>query len=416
VAGGSRLLAIGLGSAALVTAVAWRAQAPQVQHATVPLGQLVVELWRNPVDGEVAFQFQGSHDWTILRRRTLYDLIEGRLSNVTVYLTAADAWKKIQHWYGLMPEHVDAALSGGDSVARPQLMEVPKLDRATRGYLYARDFGTDTGRLRKAAHFPVPAPGPTLAGLQLADVSLLQSRGPGRLVDIGYVAYLVYSADPDRIGTGERLLGLDAASPRSGWGGSYRDFFVRSRTRLVGSGYDARQTSDGRVILRYHGSYVLVAPNWDLPLSQLRAVLSKIGRSRIPSACSSFQVSTSRGGMVEKVNLAEKLALVDERWSPKIVAELNDAHVKVVKLDGEFVWHHHDDEDELFLVVSGRLRMQLRDGDVVLEPGELIVVPKGVEHCPFAEGETHVVLIEPKTTLNTGNVRSERTVEQLERL
>jgi mannose-6-phosphate isomerase-like protein (cupin superfamily) len=120
--------------------------------------------------------------------------------------------------------------------------------------------------------------------------------------------------------------------------------------------------------------------------------------------------------MIEKVNLAEKLSLFDERWSPKIVADLNDEHVKVVKLDGEFLWHHHDDEDELFLVVSGRLRMQFRDRDVVLEPGELIVVPKGVEHCPLAEGETHVVLIEPKTTLNTGHVRNERTVEQLERL
>jgi mannose-6-phosphate isomerase-like protein (cupin superfamily) len=120
--------------------------------------------------------------------------------------------------------------------------------------------------------------------------------------------------------------------------------------------------------------------------------------------------------VLEKVNLAEKLALFDERWSPKIVAELNDTHVTIVKVDGEFVWHHHDDEDELFLVVSGRLRMQLRDGDVVLEPGELIVVPRGVEHCPLAEGETHVVLIEPKTTLNTGNVRGERTVEHLNRV
>ena len=120
--------------------------------------------------------------------------------------------------------------------------------------------------------------------------------------------------------------------------------------------------------------------------------------------------------MVDKVNLVEKLALFDEPWSPKIVAELNDAYVKVVKFENEFVWHHHDDEDELFLVVAGRLRMQFRDGDVVVEPGELVVVPKGVEHCPLAEGETHVVLIEPKTTLNTGNVRNERTVEQLERL
>ena len=120
--------------------------------------------------------------------------------------------------------------------------------------------------------------------------------------------------------------------------------------------------------------------------------------------------------MIDKVNLAQKLSLFDEPWSPKIVAELNDAHVKVVKLDGEFVWHHHDDEDELFLVVAGRLRMEFRDGDVVLEPGELIVVPKGVDHRPVAEGETHVVLIEPKTTLNTGNVRNERTIEQLDRL
>ncbi len=120
--------------------------------------------------------------------------------------------------------------------------------------------------------------------------------------------------------------------------------------------------------------------------------------------------------MVEKVNLAGKLSSFDERWSPKIVAELNDAQVKVVKLEGEFVWHHHDEEDELFLVLSGRLRMQFRDGDVVLDPGELIVVPKGVEHCPLAEEETHVVLVEPRTTLNTGNVRSERTVEQPDRL
>jgi mannose-6-phosphate isomerase-like protein (cupin superfamily) len=120
--------------------------------------------------------------------------------------------------------------------------------------------------------------------------------------------------------------------------------------------------------------------------------------------------------MIKKVNLAEKFSLFDEPWSPKIVAELNNAYVKVVKLEGEFVWHHHDDEDELFWVVSGRLRMELRDGDVILEPGELLVVPKGVEHRPVAEGETHVVLIEPKTTLNTGNVRNERTVGELERI
>jgi hypothetical protein len=274
-----RALAIGLGAASLLVTVGWQAQAPQVQHATVPLGQHAVEVWRDPTDGEVALQLEGADNWTILRRRTLYHTIEGHLSNVTVYLTAADAWKPIHLQYGLLPDQVDAALSGGDNVARPALMEVPRLDRATRGYLYARDFATDTGRLRKAAHFPVPAPGPTLAGLRLADVSLFQLRGPGRLVDIGYVAYLVYSADPDRVGTGERMLGIDAASPRSGWGGSYRDSFIKSRTRLVGPGYDARLSSDGRAILRYHGSYALVAPNWDLTLGRLRTVLAKIGRS-----------------------------------------------------------------------------------------------------------------------------------------
>jgi mannose-6-phosphate isomerase-like protein (cupin superfamily) len=120
--------------------------------------------------------------------------------------------------------------------------------------------------------------------------------------------------------------------------------------------------------------------------------------------------------MLEKVDLAGKLSLFDERWSPKIVAELNDAYVKVVKLEGEFVWHHHHDEDELFLVVSGRLRMELPDGEIVLGPGELLVVPRGVEHRPVAEEETHVVLIEPKTTLNTGNVRNERTVDEPERI
>ena len=120
--------------------------------------------------------------------------------------------------------------------------------------------------------------------------------------------------------------------------------------------------------------------------------------------------------MLAKVKLSEKFARFDKPWSPKIVAELNDAYVKVVKLEGEFVWHHHDDEDELFWVVSGRLRMELRDGEVLLDPGELLVVPKGVEHRPVADGETHVVLIEPKTTLNTGNVRGERTVDELDRI
>src|SRR5262245_39273748 len=110
---------------------------------------------------------------------------------------------------------------------------------------------------------------------------------------------------------------------------------------------------------------------------------------------------------MEIVNLKEKLAGVRDYWSPHIVGDLNDAYVKVVKLKGEFVWHHHDAEDELFLVVEGRLRMQLRDGDRDLGPGELVVVPRGVEHCPLAlTDEVHVVLLEPKTIVNSGNLRS----------
>jgi mannose-6-phosphate isomerase-like protein (cupin superfamily) len=120
---------------------------------------------------------------------------------------------------------------------------------------------------------------------------------------------------------------------------------------------------------------------------------------------------------MEPVNLGETFGRVSDFWSPKIVGELNDSYVKVVKLKGEFVWHRHEAEDELFLVVEGRLRMQLRDGDRDLGPGELIVVPRGVEHCPLAlTDEVHVVLLEPKTTLNTGNAWNERTVERLERI
>ncbi len=115
------------------------------------------------------------------------------------------------------------------------------------------------------------------------------------------------------------------------------------------------------------------------------------------------------------VSLAETFGRFADYWSPKIVGEVNEMHVKVVKLSGEFVWHHHEREDELFLVVAGRLRMRLRDGDRDLGPGELIVVPRGTEHCPVAlTDEVHVVLLEPKGTLNTGNVSSERTVATLE--
>src|SRR5436309_15953024 len=119
---------------------------------------------------------------------------------------------------------------------------------------------------------------------------------------------------------------------------------------------------------------------------------------------------------MQSVNLAQKFALFDDYWSPKIAGELNDSYVKLTKLKGEFVWHHHEREDELFLVVKGRLRMKLKDGDLLIEPGEFVIIPHGVEHLPVAEEETHVLLFEPNSTLNTGNVRNERTVARLDRL
>ncbi|MCC6615078.1 MAG: cupin domain-containing protein [Anaerolineae bacterium] len=116
--------------------------------------------------------------------------------------------------------------------------------------------------------------------------------------------------------------------------------------------------------------------------------------------------------MLTKVNLAEKLAQFSDHWSPRIAGQVNDMHVKLVKLQGEFVWHHHDVEDELFLVVKGRLTMALRDGDLEVGEGEFVIVPHGVEHKPVAEDEVHILLFEPAGTLNTGNVRDEHTVDQ----
>ncbi len=119
---------------------------------------------------------------------------------------------------------------------------------------------------------------------------------------------------------------------------------------------------------------------------------------------------------MEKVNIAERFGRFSDHWSPKIAGELNDSYVKLVKVKGEFVWHHHEHEDELFLVVKGRLVIRFRDRDVELREGEFLIVPKGVEHMPVAKEETHILLLEPKSTLNTGNVRNERTVAELERI
>ena len=117
---------------------------------------------------------------------------------------------------------------------------------------------------------------------------------------------------------------------------------------------------------------------------------------------------------MNKVNLAKTFARFTDQWSPKIVGELNGQQVKLVRFQGEFVWHHHEAEDELFLVVAGRFRMEFRDRQVWLEKGEFLIVPRGVEHRPVAEEEALVLLFEPATTLNTGNVRNERTREKLD--
>jgi mannose-6-phosphate isomerase-like protein (cupin superfamily) len=114
---------------------------------------------------------------------------------------------------------------------------------------------------------------------------------------------------------------------------------------------------------------------------------------------------------MEVINLAQKLDLFGEYWSPRIVGELNESHVKLVKLRGEFVWHHHDNEDELFLVLKGRLQIKLHDRDLWLEEGEFVIIPHGVEHLPVADEEVHVLLLEPKATVNTGSAGGDRTVE-----
>jgi mannose-6-phosphate isomerase-like protein (cupin superfamily) len=119
---------------------------------------------------------------------------------------------------------------------------------------------------------------------------------------------------------------------------------------------------------------------------------------------------------MEKININEKLSTFSEYWSPKIVGDINESYVKLAKLKGEFVWHMHENEDEMFMVIKGRLLIKLRSEDIILNEGEFFIIPKGIEHMPIAENEVHVMLLEPKTTLNTGNVKNERTVEILEKI
>jgi len=149
-------------------------------------------------------------------------------------------------------------------------------------------------------------------------------------------------------------------------------------------------------------------PRWD---SRRRA-----GPARAVEAAASTLPLDVPSPEVDKVNLAQKLALFSEVWSPKVVGELNGQHVRLARLHGPFVWHRHEAEDELFLVLHGHLRMELRERTVDVGPGEFIIIPRGVEHRPVAEEEVHVLLFEPASTLNTGDVREARTAEQLQHL
>ena len=119
---------------------------------------------------------------------------------------------------------------------------------------------------------------------------------------------------------------------------------------------------------------------------------------------------------MQTINLKNKFSLFSDYCNPRVIGEVNDCQVRAVKLKGEFIWHHHENEDELFLVVKGTLRMKFRDREAVVREGEFVIVPGGVEHCPAADEEVHIVLIEPKSTLNTGNITNERTVAQLEQI
>jgi len=114
---------------------------------------------------------------------------------------------------------------------------------------------------------------------------------------------------------------------------------------------------------------------------------------------------------MEKVNIKQKFQLFNEYWSPKIVGELNDNHIKIFKAKGEFVWHKHEEDDEFFLVVKGKLKIKLRDREIILNEGEFFIVPKGVEHLPYAEEETHILLFETKRVINTGDATSDKRVE-----
>jgi len=119
---------------------------------------------------------------------------------------------------------------------------------------------------------------------------------------------------------------------------------------------------------------------------------------------------------ISKINIEEKFSQFSDYWNPRIIGELNGQYVKLAKVQGEFIWHKHDEEDELFMLIEGNFRLELRDQTIQLKPGEMVIIPKGVEHKPVAEGEAHIMLFEPKEVVNTGNIKNERTRAQLERI
>jgi len=143
-----------------------------------------------------------------------------------------------------------------------------------------------------------------------------------------------------------------------------------------------------------------------------RAILPGIDASLEIGRCPNKETTLSYG----PVNLVEKLGRIQDYWNPRIIGELNGQHVKLAKVKGEFVWHFHQNEDELFLVLDGTLRLEFRDGELTLGPGEMYIVPRGVEHRPVAEEEVHLLMFEPASTLNTGNVENEKTVRDPQRM
>jgi hypothetical protein len=236
---------------------------------------VIVDVWSDPSTGELAFQFHGDRDVDLLRGKTIFGVIEGRLADETVYQHLVDAWRILHERYLLTPARTLAALRAGETVARPALMRVPKPDPLE--FTYSRDFGTDLAALRRAARFSVPSPGLRLDGRVLAHVSL--DRVETSNVGPGNVAVIIYSSKPARLGAGDTEVLLNVAPPDSPSGSSYATFFSKSHHRISGPGYDARITSDGDVILRYHGSYVLVRLDENASDSHWRTVLGQIARS-----------------------------------------------------------------------------------------------------------------------------------------